>query len=186
MKKILLIIGFVQFLTIISFGQKEVVNEINSFEEFMSENGVIIKFIENPLPDIKTTYGYAICNVRKLEKKGTIEYYLTITKNTTYNTRMHAYISYNDLKEMKKAFDVLKIEKAKYDTLQPNYMEEKYLTTDGVILGFYINSKGKSLWYMRLERYGKENKIYIKETTELDKLFKGSIEMIEEWQKHTN
>lgn len=42
----------------------------------------------------------------------------------------------------------------------PDYMENKFVTVDGFQIGYYVTS-GKANWYLKLEKYGSDNTLFV-------------------------
>ena len=42
----------------------------------------------------------------------------------------------------------------------PDYLENKFVTSDGFQIGYYVD-QGKTKWYLKLEKYGSDNTIFI-------------------------
>ena len=64
----------------------------------------------------------------------------------------------------------------------PNYLENKFVTEDGFQLGYYI-SDGKSKWYMKLEKYGTDNTIFINDVITIENALVEAKNIIEEIKK---
>ena len=62
--------------------------------------------------------------------------------------------------EVLKALVVLKLEVEKDIATTPDYLENKFVTVDGFQIGYYV-SNGKSTWYIKLEKYGSDNTLFI-------------------------
>ena len=54
----------------------------------------------------------------------------------------------------------LKAEVEKDIAANPDYLENKFVTVDGFQVGYYV-SKGKSRWYLKLEKFGSDNTLFI-------------------------
>jgi len=76
MKKLFFVAGLL-FFTMVVFGQNA--KEANTkMDVFASKTGVIIKFVDNSLPNLSHTYGAAETKVRKLISGGDIGYFYQI------------------------------------------------------------------------------------------------------------
>lgn len=166
LKKISICIAAILFLSVNCFSQ-EVKKDAKTFEtkmdRFSSRTGVITKFIDTNLPNLKTAYGgSAETRIRKLDDGSDSRYFYQISKSGQYSTNT-ASIEYSDLLEVIKALKTLKAEEAKDIASNPDYLENKFTTVDGFQVGYYID-KGKSTWYLKLEKFGSDNNtIFMKE-----------------------
>lgn len=134
--------------------------QVTKFEEFSSKNGILTKFIDYKLPNVPTVYGGAESRVRKVYSGNDVKLFCQIAKDGQYGTRT-ASIDQEELEDMIKALDAL-IESVDKDiSSNPDYLENKYVSDDGGQLGYLIN-KGKPAWYMQLEKYGRDNTIFLK------------------------
>jgi len=84
----------------------------------------------------------------------------------------------NDLKEILKAIQTLKIESDNDKLSNPNYLENKFVTDDGFQVGYYV-SKTKQKWYLVLEKYGTDNTIFIPDFSTLETAFNNAKREIE-------
>lgn len=157
---------------------KDAKQESTKMDVFASKTGVIMKFVDYTLPDLKVSYGVAETRVRKLLSEGQTMYFYQISKKGQYDTKT-ASIAYEDLLEVMKAYTSLKSEAEKDLVSNPDYLENKFVTDDGFKLGYYINN-GKITWYLVLEKYGSGNTIYIKDISDLDSALNGAKQKIEE------
>lgn len=126
---------------------------------FSSKAGIITKFIDTKLPNLRTSYGSSETRIRKISSGTTTAFFYQIEKEGKYNSSK-ASIEYADLIEVLKALKALKGEVEKDIISNPDYLENKFLTADGFGVGYYV-SKGKSIWYIKLERYGSDNTLFI-------------------------
>ncbi|WP_209319930.1 hypothetical protein [Ancylomarina longa] len=147
-------------------------------DAFASKTGVIVKYIDFSLPNLKVTYGAAETKIRKFISGKDVEYFYQISKEGKYDTKT-ASIAYEDLLEVIKAISSLKYESATDKALNPNYLENKFVTDDGFKLGYYV-SKGKLAWYLVLTKYGSGNTIFINDVSEIEAAFNAAKQKIEE------
>jgi len=151
-------------------------------EAFASKTGTIIKFVDYKLSNLKLTSGrIAETRIRKLTIIGETHYFYQITKSGEYGDKT-ASIEYSDLLEIIKALTTLKSEVEKDLIDNPNYLENKFVTEDGFQLGYYI-SDGKSKWYMKLEKYGTDNTIFINDVITIENALVEAKNIIEEIKK---
>jgi hypothetical protein len=61
----------------------------------------------------------------------------------------------------------------------PDYMENKFTTTDGFQVGYYV-SKGKSTWYIRLEKHGSDNTLFLIDSYIIETAFTNAKNKIDE------
>jgi hypothetical protein len=129
---------------------------------FASQTGIITKFTDSNLDGIKSNFGVkAETRIRKVNSGSTVSYFYQIEKVGKYvNTT--ASIEHSDLLELLKAIEVLKSQEEKDIISNPDYLENKFITEDGFAVGYYIN-KEKSTWYLRLEKYGSDKTLFVKD-----------------------
>ncbi|MEP5935585.1 MAG: hypothetical protein ABJ218_10725 [Winogradskyella arenosi] len=160
MKKFLTIIALM--ITPFSFSQnlkEKVEKEETKMEKFASRTGVITKFTDTNLTDLKTNYTVATTRIRKINSGNEISYFYQIEKPGKYGNST-ASIEYSDLLEVIKAFNSLKLEVETDIQLNPDYLENKFITEDGFQLGYFVN-KSKATWYIKLEKYGSDKTLFI-------------------------
>lgn len=160
---------------------QDVKEEATKMDQFASKTGSILKFIDTNLPALKLSYSVAEVKIRKIISGGEIGYFLQISKEGKYDTKT-ASIAYEDLIEIIKALKTLKLESAKDLSLNPDYLENKFITEDGFQVGYYV-SKGKLKWYLTLERYGSGNTAFVKDVESIESLFDSAKLKIEELKK---
>jgi hypothetical protein len=139
--------------------KKENEKTATKMDQFSSKTGTITKFTDTKLPNLKTSYGSAVTRIRKINAGTSAIYFYQIEKEGKYNNST-ASIEYNDLLEVLKALLALKSEVESDVLSKPDYLENKFVTVDGFQVGYYI-SGGKAAWYVKLEKYGSENTLFI-------------------------
>jgi hypothetical protein len=180
MKKLSLFLLIVGVSVNFSFAQdaKDVKKEETKMDAFASKTGVIIKYIDYSLLDIKLTYGVAEAKIRKLYSGQEVQYFYQISKEGKYDTKT-ASIAYEDLIEVLKAIQTLKLESEEDQNLNPDYLENKFVTDDGFKLGYYV-SNNKLTWYLVLEKYGSGNTVFLNNVTDVESAFNTAKQKIEE------
>lgn len=181
MKKYITILAIL--ITTFSFSQKvkkEAEKQETKMERFASQTGVITKFTDYNLSDLKSSYTVAKTRIRKLNSGDNINYFYQISKPGKYGEST-ASIEYADLLEVIKAFNSLKSEVDNDVNLNPDYLENKFITVDGFKLGYFVN-KGKATWYIKLEKYGSDKTLYIKDLEKIDINFNEAKNKIEALQ----
>jgi hypothetical protein len=179
MKKIILIISILLFsLTSCAQKQKEVKKETTKMEAFTSKKGVIIKYIDYSLPNLQLIYGVAETKIRKLISGNEVQLFYQISKKGKYDTKT-ASIAYEDLQEIIKALKTLEGDAISDKITNPDYLENKFITDDGLSLGYYVSAK-KIGWYLVLDKYGSDNTIFIKDPSLLKTALNTAKQKIEE------
>jgi len=127
--------------------------------------------IENfKLPSINLDGG-GICEAR-LEKMTTdngVSYFYQITNSLNF-TGYIASIEYNDLMRIIRAIPILKSQSEKDVLNNPEYLENKYVTTDGFQFGYFIKDS-KCKWFIRLESIGANNILLLKDVNATENAF---------------
>lgn len=154
--------------------------KLTKFEKFSSKTGVITKFQDVIMPNIKETFlGTLETRVRTFFGDQKNDYYYRIEEPMEPRSLTHiAMIEYSDLVEINKALTRIA---AQVDTdiqSNPDYLENKFVTDDGFKVGYYI-SKGKARWFVTFEQYS-SNTAFIKDQENLINSFKDAQTKIEE------
>ena len=140
--------------------KKEAETVKTKMDAFASKTGIITKFTDTNLAGLKTIYGdFAETRIRKVNSGTMTTYFYQIEKEGKYSNST-ASIEYTDLLEVIKAMTTLKAEVEKDIAANPDYLENKFVTVDGFQVGYYV-SKGKSIWYLKLEKFGSDNTLFI-------------------------
>ena len=162
--------------------KKEVKTVETKMEAFASKTGTITKFVDTKLPNLKLYLGsIAVTRIRKLTSGNDIRYFYQIEKEGKYSSNT-ASIEHSDLLEVIKALGTLKTDVEKDLLANPDYLENKFVTVDGFQLGYYI-SDGKSKWYLKLEKFGSDNTIFINDYQTIEIAFLEAKAKIEELKK---
>jgi len=182
MKKTLTLLALL--ITTYTFSQdikKESEKAKTKMEQFASQSGVITKFTDTNLSNLKAGYTVAETRIRKLNSADNVKYFYQIEKPGKYGSST-ASIEYSDLLEIIKAFNSLKSEVDNDVSNNPDYLENKFITEDGFQLGYYV-SKGKATWYIKLEKYGSDKTLFIKDLEQIESNFTEAKNKIEELKK---
>ena len=161
--------------------KKEVDNVKTKMDVFSSKAGTITKFIDTKLPTLKTSYGGTETKIRKIMNGANSAYFFQITKEGKYSNST-ASIEYNDLIEVLKALKALQPEVEKDIVANPDYLENKFITVDGFQVGYYVNG-GKASWYIKLEKYGSDNTLFIDNGITIETAFVEAKNKIDELKK---
>ena len=180
MKRTLFLIVIFALISAICFAE-DAKESATKMDQFASKTGAILKFVDYKLLDLKLNYGVAETRIRKIISGGEVGYFYQISKEGQYDTKT-ASIAYEDLIEVFKALNTLKQEVSNDVILNPDYLENKFITEDGFQLGYFVN-KGKATWYLVLERYGSSNTVFIKDVSNIEQAFNDAKNKIEELKK---
>ena len=176
-----IVFTLISLTTFAQDAKKEVQKIETKMDLFSSKTGTIIKFIDTKLSPMKTSYSNLETRIRKVVGNEESHYFYQIEKQAQYSNPT-ALIEYSDLLEIIKAFNVLKAEIDKDMKSNPDYLENKFTTEDGFQLGYYV-SNGKLVWYIRLEKYGSDNTVFIKDVQTLETSLLEAKNKIEELKK---
>lgn len=182
MKKSIIILTIV--MSSFSFSQnvnKEGERQETKMDKFASQTGVITKFTDFNLSDLKSSYTVAKTRIRKLNSGDNVSYFYQIVKPGKYGEST-ASIEYSDLLEVIKAFNSLKSEVENDVNLSPDYLENKFITVDGFQLGYFV-VKEKVTWYIKLEKYGSDKTLFIRDLEDIESNFneaKSKIEVLKD------
>lgn len=145
---------------------------------FSSKAGARTKFIDTNLPLLKTAYATPETRIRKIVSGTITAYFYQISNKGKYNTST-ASIEYSDLVETIKAIGVLKQEVDKDIAISPDYLENKFVSEDGFQIGYYV-SKEKCTWYIKLEKYGSDNTLFLNDVNIIEQAFTDAKAKIDE------
>lgn len=161
--------------------KKEAETVKTKMDMFSSKTGTITKFVDTKLPNLKTSYGSAETKIRKIINGANSAFFYQITKEGKYSNST-ASIEHSDLLEVLKALKALQPEVEKDVTLNPDYLENKFVTVDGFQIGYYV-SNGKASWYIKLEKYGSDNTLFIDNGNTIETAFTDAKNKIDELKK---
>jgi hypothetical protein len=162
--------------------KKDIEKEKTKMDAFASKTGSIIKFIDYKLSGVKQSYGKSTeTRIRKINSGILSIYFFQIEKSGQY-ANSTASIEYSDLLEVIKAVNSLKLDIEKDLVTNPDYLENKFTTVDGFQVGYYV-SKGKATWYLKLEKYGSDNTVFIDSLEVIEKAFEEAKNKIDELKK---
>ncbi|MCF2875069.1 MULTISPECIES: hypothetical protein [unclassified Tenacibaculum] len=108
--------------------------------------------------------------IRKYIAGGSVKYFYNISKKGKYKGKS-ASIAYEDLIELLKSISELEKRVEKDIVSSADYLENKFVTDDGLQLGYYINNK-KNNWFLTLDKYGTNSTIFIKDISNIKEAFK--------------
>lgn len=149
------------------YGQQK---DVTKMDKFISKTGRIIKFIDHNLPDINTRYTPIESKVRIVEAGGEKKLFYQISKEGKYGNKS-ASIAEEDLSDLIKALQSLKQNVTADSNLNPDYLENKFVTEDGFQVGYYV-SNSKTVWYIVLERFGSDNTVFFNDVNSIEDSFK--------------
>ncbi len=162
--------------------KKEAETVKTKMDAFASKTGIITKFTDTKLAGLKTIYGdLAETRIRKVNSGTMTTYFYQIEKEGKYSNST-ASIEYTDLLEVIKAMATLKAEVEKDIAANPDYLENKFVTVDGFQVGYYV-SNGKSRWYLKLEKFGSDNTLFIDNLDTIINAFDEAKAKIDELKK---
>lgn len=176
MKKLLTLLTLMLMLPMVTFAQVQEKKPQTTFEKFTSSLGIMMKFVDYGLPNVKSDYSEAKAIVRKVIKNNESQCFLRISF-TDYNSQAHcAFIAYNDVVELKKALDELKKQVVNEVIGEAYYLENKFTTRDNLEIGYYI-SKDKSgekvpSWVITIDN----ESLFFKDASVLSTLFDNAIQ----------
>ncbi len=151
-------------------------------EVFASRTGTIVKIIDTYLPSLKLYLGgVAETRIRKIFSGNEARYFYQVEKEGKYSSNT-ASIEQSDLLEIIKALKLLKSEAEKDMASDPHYLENKFSTVDGFQIGYYV-SKRKAQWFLKLEKYGSDNTVFVNDVDDLEASFSNAKETIDGLKK---
>ncbi|SFB30031.1 hypothetical protein SAMN05660845_2511 [Flavobacterium swingsii] len=148
------LISALLFVSTFMFAQtvkKEAETTKTKLEVFTSKTGSITKFTDFNTSGLKVSGIQTPLEtlIRKVNSGILVAYFYQIKRNVTNST---ASIEYTDIIEILKAIKTLKLEYDKDISLKPDYLENKFTTSDGFLIGYYADNS-KNSWFIKLDKY---------------------------------
>lgn len=122
-------------------------------EDFFSKPGIIIKTVDYKMTSLPTTTISSNAETKiRVFKTESGDVYFYIIKIVGKNGSMTAAIEYSDLLQVINALKTMKAEEKSDVSSKPDYLENKFVTSDGFKVGYIIKNgwyeKGTSTWYL--------------------------------------
>jgi hypothetical protein len=155
-------------------------HQVTKIDEFISARGVILRFQDYKLSGFKTRFGGVESRIRKFTNKSESKYFFQIKKIVEYKEST-ASIEYEDVIEVIGSLEVLKSQFADDASKPMDYMENKFVTTDGFSVGYYI-AASQSSWYIVLGD-GANETIFINDVDRMVSAFEEARLKIESLRK---
>lgn len=160
------------------YGQEAKTEKLKTkMESFVSKTGAMMKFVDTKLPILSTTYTKCETRIRKIVSNQESEYFYQIEKSGKYGDKV-ASVAYEDLLELIKATEKLQTEVDADIALNPDYLENKFITDDGLQIGYYV-SNGKATWYIKLKKYESKCTLFLNDVSKILAAFVGAKDKIE-------
>ena len=177
--KFIVVIFLFSHLVVAQDRKKEIKPAETKMEIFASKTGTITKFVDFKMPSLKLFLGeVAETRVRKVIVGNELKYFYLIEKESK-SAHTTASIEYSDLLEVIKALATLKSEAPGDQSSKPDYLENKFVTSDGFQLGYYV-TEGKGKWYIKFDRYGSDNTVFINDVQTIETSLNAARTKIEE------
>ena len=186
MKRIIFVLMMALMMPVVSNAQNDAAKKLTKFEQITSKTGRISKFVDVNMPSIPQSFmGSLSTSIRTVMGEQSNSYFYRIEESETSRSTSHiAMIEYSDLVEINKALVKLTSEVESDIVTNPDYLENKFITTDGFQVGYYVN-KGSAHWYLKLERYSSST-VFVKNQEVLVEAFTNAQKKIEELKAGTN
>ena len=170
MKKKLLFIVFV-LSSFLAFSQHDD-EKLSNYEKAISHTGKVIKSISYSLPDLAVKFVYpATASIKQLIIAGDTSVYFLLRHKGKYSTTTSA-LSFKELKDFLNSLDYLISESVKDAKNDSVYIENKYKTDDGFVVGYFI-SDGAVNWFVSIGKYKSET-LYLKNIQDLRRLLESA------------
>ena len=179
MKKYLFLFAFLS--SFCAFAQNtETTKQLTKFEQYASATGRIVKFQDVKMPSIPGQILTGLqTSVRMIMGSGQDAFFYRIEEPETTRSISHiAMIEYSDLVEINNALKTLTASVESDIAANPDYLENKFRTEDGMEVGYYV-SNGKANWFLKLERYSSST-VFPKNQEVIVEAFKNAQTKIEE------
>ena len=178
MKYLIMLLSIMQITIFTLFAQEK--SEPSRMDKIISEGGKLIRYDDYKLSDIKGSIG-----TPKLETKIRVinsgskpyTYFLLLSMEAKYSTK-RASISEEELTDILEVYGSL-VDASNSETNSSNYAEMKYVTEDGFEVGYYVK-KGKSKWFLKLEKYGSGSIFFLKKSEKFKQVLLAAQSKIKE------
>ena len=151
----------------------------SSYDSFISQSGVIIKLQDYILAAIPGSAYISYDNKVRVIASGEVKrYYLQITK-TNKNDKVTGSIESLDLISMNNAIKILQKEYDAEKDSTVDYTENKYITNDGMQVGYYISFRDSG-WFIKLDKYKTDSLIFFNDSKEILDGIQSAIDKINE------
>ena len=140
-------------MSIVIYSQ-ETLDQKTKIENFLSKTGIITKYEDYKLPNIKLGIGlgFAQSRIRKISISNEYHLFLQISVTEKNNIKT-ASIAFEDLTEIQRALEILSKQAPNDLDEEIEYIENKFVTEDGFKVGYYV-SKNRINWFLKLEDRG--------------------------------
>jgi len=181
MKRVVLLIVLITGIIFVAFTQDNVKKD-SSYDTFISQSGVMLKLQDFKLSPMEGIGYFTYDNRIRILLSGDIKkYYHQITK-TLKNAEIVGSIEYKELLEMINALKLLQTQFNEDITKSIEYLENKYITNDGIQVGYYILETNKE-WFIKLDKYKTDSLIFFKDGKDIFNGFQEAIKKIDEMKK---
>ena len=179
------------------FAQDNSEKEQTTYERFISPKGSIIKLCDYALDDLLGHLGSGLFKlnyraeavIRKVTVNGDSDFYLLLTYYRGENLETKAFITYDNIVELLRAWNELK-SRAQDDTIgDAKYSEQKFKTKfDYLSEGYYIEKKEKKkgvyeenkVWFLDLDTRFSNSTMFFDEPEAVTNCFKSAIDLIDQ------
>jgi hypothetical protein len=175
MKRPVFLVVFLFMICILGFSQSSE-KQVTSYDQFVSQSGKIIRFQDYKLPPLKGSLFLYTTRIRVLKAGEKTTYYYQIIIKGKYSD-VTGSIEENDLIEMAKALESLQISYIQDKKGSADYLENKYITNDGVQLGYYISGKDYA-WYFDLDKNKSDSTAFFNDGEVISSAIKYALEKI--------
>lgn len=164
MRKILFLLAIILPMSMYSQNEdNQSFKEKNKMEQFISDTGTSIKFIDTKTDGLAGNYMFAVYKsencIREVIKGNESKYFYRIERIVKDDNGGCAFIEYSDLKEIINAIKAMNSDVESDILKEADYLENKFMTDDYFVVGYSIKKK-KATWFIRLEKYGSNKYLY--------------------------
>ncbi len=175
LKKSIFVIS-VFFGTTAIFAQNNT-EKLTEMDAWTSKTSTNIKLTDYKLNE--DNLGGADCRVRKMSENDSVNAFFYQISNEEKNNKITVFITYSDLLKIITNLEKFKNEVNNDVVNRPLYLENKYVTSDGVEFGYSVNGK-QATWFFRLQETGPGNILTFSKTKSIEKALGEAKAKIEE------
>ncbi len=156
----------------IGFGQN-----MSNYNKYVAGAETFLKFTDYNLENLN--YGTS-AEVRRVESKADIVYYLrinVINNSLSYSATFNEDEIHNVINAIQQFKQEIFSDKEKVKTAK--YIENKYITSDGYQIGYFVKRDGKYKWFIDVSKYSKYGIEFFNEVLPIETTFKQAVKKIE-------
>lgn len=167
----LVFVVFILLVSEIGFGQN-----MSNYNKYIAGAETFLKFTDYNLENLNYSTS---AELRRVESKADIVYYLrinVINNSLSYTASFNEVEIHNIINAIQQFKQEIFSDKEKVKTAQ--YIENKYITSDGYRIGYFVKKDGKSKWFIDVSNYSDYGTEFFNEVLPIETAFKQAVKKI--------